>query len=284
MNVLSVDYRSPNAARDFARSLHETGFAVLKNHPIPHQLISDTFKDWENFFASPTDDKLKYQYDPKLQSGYFPFRTENAKGFSQKDLKEFYHLYVWDKLPDTVPHRTWEMFHSMSKLATQLLTWIEKESPADIRQQFSMPLDQMIVDSREVLLRPIHYPPLKGGEEEGAIRAAAHEDINLITLLPAATAPGLQVKDTSGNWLDIPCDPGQIIINSGDMLQMASQGYYKSTTHQVVNPRGPEAKLPRFSMPLFLHPRPEVRLSEKHTARSYLDERLCEIGLLKKAR
>ncbi len=281
MNVLSVDYRSPDAPKLFAQSLHETGFGVLKNHPISHDLINGTFKDWEEFFALPTTEKLKYKYDPQLQSGYFPFRTENAKGFSQKDLKEFYHLYVWDKLPETVPNRTWEMFHSMSKLATQLLNWIEQESPEEIRKGFSMPLSDMIIDSKEVLLRPLHYPPLQGGEEEGAIRAAAHEDINLITLLPAATAPGLQVKDKNGQWLDVPCDPGQIIINSGDMLQMASNGYYLSTTHQVVNPMGPAAKLPRFSMPLFLHPRGDVRLSEKHTARSYLEERLREIGLLK---
>lgn len=281
MNVLSVDYRSPDAPKLFAKSLHETGFAVLKNHPISHGLIDDTFKDWKTFFSNPSDQKLRYKYDPKLQSGYFPFRTENAKGYSQKDLKEFYHLYVWDKLPETVPNRTWEMFHSMTKLASELLQWIEDESPADIRQSFSMPLNKMIVDSKEVLLRPIHYPPLSGGEEEGAIRAAAHEDINLITLLPAASAPGLQVKDNQGKWLDIPCDPGQIAINAGDMLQMASKGYYRSTTHQVVNPRGPEAKLPRYSMPLFLHPRPDVRLSESHTAGSYLNERLREIGLLK---
>jgi len=281
MNVLSVDYRSPDAPKLFAKSLHETGFGVLKNHPITHHLIADTFQDWEDFFALTSDEKMKYKFDPKLQSGYFPFRTENAKGFSKKDLKEFYHLYVWDKLPESVPNRTWEMFHAMSKLATQLLNWIEDESPEEIRKGFSMPLRDMIVDSKEVLLRPIHYPPLQGAEEEGAIRAAAHEDINLITLLPAATAPGLQVKDKDGKWLDVPCDPGQIIINSGDMLQMASNGYYLSTTHQVVNPMGPAAKLPRFSMPLFLHPRGDVRLSEKHTARSYLEERLREIGLLK---
>jgi isopenicillin N synthase-like dioxygenase len=140
----------------------------------------------------------------------------------------------------------------------------------------------MIEGSDDTLLRPIHYPPLTGGEEEGAIRAAAHEDINLITLLPAATAPGLQVKDAKGNWVNIACDPGSLAINAGDMLQMASGGYYVSTTHQVVNPNGPEAKKPRYSMPLFLHPRKDVKLSDKHTAGSYLEERLIEIGLKKK--
>jgi len=279
MNVLSVDYRSPDAAQQFAKSLHETGFAVLKNHPIPHSLIEQVFKDWEEFFK--TEEKHQHKYNTKLQSGYFPFRTENAKDHTIKDLKEFYHLYVWDQLPASIHSRTWEMFHGMSKLAAELLKWIEDQSPADIKKQFSMPLPQMIEGSREVLLRPIHYPPLTGGEEEGAIRAAAHEDINLITLLPAATAPGLEVKDKNGNWIGISCDPGQLAINAGDMLQMASRGYYVSTTHRVVNPRGPEAKLPRYSMPLFLHPRGEVKLSEDHTARSYLEERLREIGLLK---
>jgi len=279
MNVLTVDYRAPDAAKQFAKSLHETGFAVLRNHPIQHALINEVFADWEKFFKGET--KHRYTYDPKLQSGYFPFRTENAKDHKQKDLKEFYHLYVWDKLPEGVNERTWSMFHGMSNLAAELLKWIEDESPVDIRNQFSMPLPQMIEGSKEVLLRPIHYPPLTGGEEEGAIRAAAHEDINLITLLPAASAPGLEVKDKNGNWVGISCDPGQLAINAGDMLQMASLGYYKSTTHRVVNPRGPESKLPRYSMPLFLHPRADVKLSQNHTARSYLEERLREIGLLK---
>jgi isopenicillin N synthase-like dioxygenase len=279
MNVLSVDYRSPDAPKQFAKSLHETGFAVLKNHPISHDLINQVFKDWEDFFKDEA--KFNYKFDPKQQSGYFPFRTENAKDSPIKDLKEFYHLYVWDKLPSNVSERTWQMFHGMSKLAGELLKWIEDESPADVKKQFSMPLSQMIEGSREVLLRPIHYPPLTGGEEQGAIRAAAHEDLNLITLLPAASAPGLEVKDKHGKWIGISCDPGQLAINAGDMLQMASQGHYVSTTHRVVNPHGPEAKLPRYSMPLFLHPRGDVKLSEKHTARSYLEERLREIGLLK---
>ncbi|CAK9253093.1 unnamed protein product [Sphagnum jensenii] len=122
-----------------------------------------------------------------------------------------------------------------------------------------MALPKMVVKSPETLLRSIHYPPLTGAEEEGAVRAAAHEDINLITLLPAASAPGLQVRDLKGNWHDVSCDLGAIAINSGDMLKEASGGYFPSTTHRVMNPRGAEAKLPRYSMPLFLHACPEVR-------------------------
>jgi isopenicillin N synthase-like dioxygenase len=138
----------------------------------------------------------------------------------------------------------------------------------------------MVTNSDKNLFRIIHYPPLTGSEQPGAIRAAAHEDINIITLLPASTAMGLQVKDNAGGWHDVPGNWGDIVINVGDMLQMASQNFYRSTTHRVVNPEGEAAKQPRYSMPLFLHPKPEVVLSETHTAQSYLDERLREIGLL----
>ena len=137
----------------------------------------------------------------------------------------------------------------------------------------------MIVDSKTNLLRIIHYPPLNGNEQDGSIRGAAHEDINLITLLVAGTQPGLQVKDTYGKWHDVSCDPGCLAINTGDMLQEASKGYFPSTTHQVINPGNNIENESRFSMPLFLHPRDEVVLSDSYTARSYLDERLQEIGL-----
>jgi isopenicillin N synthase-like dioxygenase len=277
VNVLKVDYRSPDAAELFAKSLRETGFAVLTNHPISYQLITDTFKDWQNFFQ--TEEKHKYTFDPKVQAGYFPFRTENAKDHQLKDLKEFYHLFPSNPLPSSINERTRQIFSEMTRLASELLVWVEKYTPEEIRKHYSMPLSEMIRDSEQILLRVLHYPPLSGQEEPGAIRAAAHEDINLITLLPAATAPGLQVKDALGNWHDVPCDPGSIVINAGDMLQEASQGYFRSTTHQVVNPQGPESKKPRYSMPLFLHPRPDVRLSTAWTASEYLNQRLREIGL-----
>lgn len=277
MNVLTVDYRSPDRAKRFAESLRDTGFAVLTNHPITADLIYGTFADWEEFFASPS--KSEYTFDPKIQSGYFPFRSENAKDSPIKDLKEFFHLYPWTKLPTTMNQRTWEMFHQLNGLASELLGWIEDETPEDIRKSFSIPLRKMIDESQQTLLRTIHYPPLKGDEEEGAIRAAAHEDINLITLLPSATAPGLEVQNLKGEWFAVPCDPGSIVINAGDMLQEASANYYRSTTHRVVNPPGDGSKKSRFSMPLFLHPRPDVQLSPRITAGAYLKQRLEELGL-----
>lgn len=138
----------------------------------------------------------------------------------------------------------------------------------------------MINDSEQTLLRVLHYPPLKGDEEPDAIRAAAHEDINLLTILPAANEPGLQVKSKDGSWLDVPCDFGSLIVNIGDMLQEASAGYFPSTTHRVINPQGSDQSKSRISLPLFLHPRPDVILSDRHTADSYLQERLRELGVI----
>jgi isopenicillin N synthase-like dioxygenase len=277
MNVKTVSFQNPNAAQEFTTSLRETGFAVVTDHILPGELIQNVIKEWADFFAS--EEKFKYTFDPARQSGYFPFKSENAKGYSQKDLKEFYHYYPWGELPHSAQRYTLEMYRILNVMASKLLSWVEEATPADVRKKFSMPLPKMIVDSQEILLRTIHYPPLTGAEEEGAVRAAAHEDINLITLLPSASAPGLQALDLAGRWHDVPCDPGMIVVNSGDMLKEASGGYYPSTTHRVVNPSGPAAGEPRFSMPLFLHPRKEVRLSERHTAGTYLTERLREIGL-----
>ncbi len=279
MKVLTVDYRNPEAPAQFAESLKRTGFAVIRNHPLPQSLIGDVFNDWKNYFAS--SDKMNDRFDPKTQAGYFPFKSENAKDSKIKDLKEFYHLFTETPVPASVGPRTKQLYGQMTDFAVELLGWIQNNTPDSVRSKFSVPLTDMIQGSKETLLRPIHYPPLTGEEEEGAIRAAAHEDINLITILPAASAPGLEVRDLEGNWHQVECNPGDLAINAGDMLQEASGGYYISTTHRVMNPRGPESRMPRYSMPLFLHPRADIRLSEKHTAGTYLDERLREIGLLK---
>lgn len=277
MKVKTVSYRSPTAAREFADSFRETGFAVISDHPIPIQLIQDTFEEWAGFFSS--EEKHRYTFDKAKQFGYFPFRTENAKDSTKKDLKEFYHHYPYAELPTQTRKYTPELYRALLTMGSTLLRWLEEATPSDIRQQLSMPLSQMIEGSQETLLRPIHYPPLTGAEEEGAVRAAAHEDINLITLLPAATAPGLQVKDLAGKWHDVPCDPGTIVINSGDMLKAATNAYYPSTTHQVINPSGPGSRKPRYSMPIFLHPSKDVDLAPGLTAGQYLDQRLREIGL-----
>jgi hypothetical protein len=202
-----------------------------------------------------------------------------AKDCPVKDLKEFYHLYSANDLPGMIDGKpTMLVRQQLFSLATTLLRWIQEQSPFYIQQGYLEPLPEMIQGSEQTLLRILHYPPLDGDVEEGAVRAAPHEDINLITLLPAATQPGLEVASVTG-YIPVDCDPGNIIVNVGDMLQLASQGFFKSTTHRVVNPSGEEAKKSRYSMPLFLHPRPEVQLSRNKTAGQYLEERLKELGL-----
>ena len=277
MNVRKVNYKDQNAPHEFTRSLRQTGFTVLTDHPVDMNLIETVYSEWTDFFSS--DHKHKYPYDPIRQDGFFPFKTENAKGQSLKDLKEFFHIYSWGRYPEELSNNTRNLYDQLIELTSTLLGWIQEQTPEDVRSLFSIPLPEMIVDSKTNLLRIIHYPPLNGNEQDGAIRGAAHEDINLITLLVAGTQPGLQVKDTYGNWHDVSCDPGCLAINTGDMLQEASKGYFPSTTHQVINPGNNIENESRFSMPLFLHPRDEVVLSDSYTARSYLDERLQEIGL-----
>ncbi len=278
MEVKTVSWLSPNLARDFAQSIRETGFAVIADHPISFDLIQKSFQEWEHFFSS--NEKHKYKFDPKNQAGYFPFKSENAKGAKLKDLKEFFHHFDWSEMPKDCLVDTPLLRSQLEDMGYELLKGLNEVTPPEVRAKFSMSLQDMIKKSDGTLLRSIHYPPINEREDEGAVRAAAHEDINLITLLPAATAPGLQVKDLEGNWHDVSCDPGTIAVNSGDMLKEASGGYYPSTTHQVVNPRGEQARQPRFSMPLFIHPRREVKLSEQYTADGYLKQRLRELGLL----
>ena len=138
---------------------------------------------------------------------------------------------------------------------------------------------RQIENSDQTLLRILHYPPLDGSEEPEAIRAAAHEDINLLTLLPAANEPGLQIKGTGDSWIDVPCDFGHLIVNIGDMLQEASGGYFPSTSHRVINPPESDHTKSRIALPLFLQPKPEVVLSSRYTSGSYLAERLAELGI-----
>lgn len=276
MIISPVDFTSPTAAKDFAESLHNTGFGVLTNHPLSQQLLNTVYEEWYGFFQSEA--KHAYAYDPQKYDGYFsPAVSETAKGNTKRDLKEFYHIYPWGRYPTEVSAAARQYYEEGAALAATLLQWVEQYTPAEVQEKYSMPLSQMIQGSEQTLLRVLHYPPLRGDEEPGAVRAAAHGDINLLTILPAATTAGLQVVGKDGEWHDVPCDFGMLIVNIGDMLQEASAGYYPSTIHRVLNPTGEEAKKSRVSLPLFLHPRPDVVLSERHTAGSYLTERLQEL-------
>ncbi len=278
VKVQVVDYQAQDAAQKFCQSLHQTGFAVLINHPIKQDLVESIYKNWLQFFNSK--DKHDYDFKPDTQDGLFSSTvSETAKGYDKKDLKEFYHVYPWGQIPSHLNDEILSYYKLASELAAELLAWIEEFSPAEVKNKYSEALPQMIADTPNTLLRVLHYPPFTGEEEEGAVRAAAHEDINLLTILPAANEPGLQVKGLDQQWQDVPNDFGSLVINIGDMLQEASQAYYPSTTHQVINPSGASKLKPRIALPLFLHPRSEVVLSERYTAGTYLDERLKELGL-----
>ncbi|PKL74656.1 MAG: 2OG-Fe(II) oxygenase [Candidatus Melainabacteria bacterium HGW-Melainabacteria-1] len=280
MNVLKVDYQSPGAAALFTRSLQETGFGVLYGHPIDQQLIDEVYEEWKGFFAS-AELKARYLFNRESQDGYFPQSvSETAIGFSAKDLKEFYQIYPWGKFPAELSQRSLTLYSQLSDLAHTLLQWVEDHLPEQIAAQLACPLSDMITGSEQTMLRILHYPPMPNSETGDAVRAAAHGDINLLTVLIGATTTGLQVQDATGTWHNVPCDRDCIAVNIGDMLQLATQGFYRSTIHRVVNPSGPAGKLARLSMPLFLHPRPDVKLSEHYTAESFLKERLHAIGVL----
>jgi isopenicillin N synthase-like dioxygenase len=276
MHLPIVDFQSPTAAQDFCKSLHETGFGVLRNHPLEQSLVEGIYAEWFEFFKS--DAKNKYAQDPVKLDGYFsPSISETAKNHTQRDLKEFFHIYPWGRYPDEVSDAARRYYALGSKLAETLLGWVEDHSPAQVRARYSMPLPQMLEGSDHTLLRVLHYPPLSGAEDAGAVRAAAHGDINLLTILPAATEPGLQVLGKDDAWHDVPCDFGLLIVNIGDMLQEASGHYYPSTVHRVLNPVGDARFKSRISLPLFLHPRREVVLSQRYTVESYFNERMQEL-------
>jgi isopenicillin N synthase-like dioxygenase len=280
MNVKKVSWMSETFGKDVVDSFTETGFAVIVDHPIAGRLVDAVYEDWKRFFELPLEDKLTRKFTPENQSGYFPPKTEKAKDADHPDMKEFYHFYR-DKEAGSV---TGDLAAALERMAVGMLAAVEMElrnRKVDIL--CGEPLAHSVSKSDKTLLRLLHYPPTRtfGLDAELMERAAAHEDINLITLLPAATNPGLQVRDVDGNWHDVEADQGSIVVNVGDMLQEATGGYLPSTTHRVVADHMARSTS-RYSMPLFLHPRSEVKLSPNYTAGEYLKERLIQIGLLNK--
>lgn len=279
VKVSVVDLSAVSAPDEFAASLHETGFAVLVNHPIPFSLVQDVWAQWLAFFA--TDRKWEFRHAPGEQDGYRPLDgSELAVGAKVKDIKEYFHFYPWGRAPQPESKVALELFERGRLLAEMLLGWVQQASPSSVADRFSMPLPKMLENSHRTMLRVLHYPPLTGAEPEGSLRAAAHEDINLLTVLPAANEPGLQVQGLDGSWFDVPCDPGSVVINAGDMLDLASGGFFPSTTHRVLNPSLADNRS-RCSTPLFLHPADSVVLDvvdgAPYTAFDFLNDRITAI-------
>jgi isopenicillin N synthase-like dioxygenase len=281
-SVKRIDFTASTAASEFAESLHQTGFAVLYNHPIKKSSIDELYAAWQKFFTADYADKNPYLVDADTQYGWVsPSIAEIAKGATVKDVKEFFNFYEKGVCPAELRSITYSLYQELLAIGKTLLIWLQECTPAKIKNQFSEPLPDMVNDSDRNLFRINYYPPLTGNEEKGAVRAADHTDIDLLTVLTAGTSSGLQALEKDGKWHDIPCEHGNLVINTGDMLSECSQGYFPSTVHRVLNPTGEDAKKIRMSCPMFIHPRDEVKLSDRHTGASYLHERLVELGLRK---
>lgn len=272
-----VDFTAPDAPARFTESLRTTGFAVVTNHPLSWELVQSLYAEWEEFFVSGSADA--YTVGPDNQEGYFPPKiAETAKGQTVRDLKEFFHVYPWsDKYPTEVSEDAMKYRDIATGVASTLLQWVDANIPEEVSQNLSRPVAEMLTGNSRTLLRILRYPPLEGDAPEGAVRAAAHEDINLLTVLPASNETGLELLGADGEWYAVPCDPGSIAVNCGEMLDLATNGYLPATTHRVVNPVGEAAQRARMSMPLFLAAADDVVIANGRTASELLAERIAEL-------
>jgi len=274
--VQTISYKSKSAGAELVNSLHDSGFAILRDHPIPGSLLDAVYDDWMAFFGD--DDKQRYLSSENSvaegRGGFYPAQvSETAIDHTTKDLKEFFQVGANGPIPPACEDGTLRYRELAFALGLEILEWLQQFTIESVTTGLYEPLPCMLCTNAS-LLRILHYPPLEGNEEAGAVRAAPHEDINLLTILPVANQGGLQVKDSAGHWTDVSGNRGDLIINSGDMLREATGGYYPSATHRVVNPGGGITNESRISIPLFLTARFDVKLSERYTSGSYLDERI----------
>jgi isopenicillin N synthase-like dioxygenase len=267
MDVKVCNLRSNEFDNDFRKSVMETGFAVLTHHGIDSGLIKEMQQAWRLFFLSEHGYKSSFINPKDPNMGYKGFKTEKAVGATKADLKEFFHWQPGSKvIPNEVMALTQHMFFQLQDIALKTLSVLDINGTKYAKD---------CENSNNTILRTLYYPAMDFVSEVGSVRAAAHEDINHITLLVAASAPGLQVLDKKGNWHDVPDAIDSIVLNVGDMLQLASKGLYKSTTHRVVNPTTSNSD--RISMPLFLHPSGNTILADGITAQQFLNQRLDQI-------
>ena len=272
-----IDYNAADAPEAFFESLKQYGFATLISHPLDMTRVDRIYRAWRAHFAEGV--ATEFVMDPIRQDGYFALdQAESAKGQEIRDYKEYFQFYQWGRCPSHLKPDLEVHFEDCLKFSTTLLRWVAQQLPSDIVCRLSMPLESMIENSAQTMLRVLHYPPVDSGIE--LPRAAAHEDINLLTILPASDGPGLELQLSDGEWIEVVNRPSQVVVNIGDMLQEATESFLRSTTHRVTTPDKVQAASGRMSLPLFLHPRPEVTLSSRYTADSYLGERLQELGVI----
>ena len=306
-DFLSSDInKKNNFVESIGKAFEEIGFVALDGHFLDSNFNKKLYKEIRSFFDLPQEIKNKYEI-PGIsgQRGYVSFGKESAKGSKHGDLKEFWHFgqYVEndDKLlkeyPSNVEVAENEQFNIVGKQTYRLL---EKTSKYVLRAlALYLKLDEFYFDKYIVngnsILRPIHYPPIVEKPKD-AVRAAAHGDINLITLLMGAQGKGLQVKNNDGEWIDAIASKDQLMINVGDMLSRHTNNKLKSTVHRVINPSKELMKKSRYSIPFFMHPISNMKLDvlescidennpksfDDITAGEFLNQRLVELGLLKK--
>lgn len=307
--IPTLDIRRYDTDRDafvaeLGAAYREWGFAGISGHGIPQSDIDAAYAAFKAFFALPEETKLKYHVPGSGGArGYTPFGVETAKGSKHFDLKEFWH--IGREVPDDFPHREvmppnqWpeevQGFREHGYGLYQALDALGSRVLSALALHIGLPEDWFAdkTDYGNSILRPIHYPPITADDIPN-VRAGAHGDINLITLLVGASAAGLEVKSHEGEWVPFTSDADTIVVNIGDMLERLTNHVYPSTIHRVVNPPGDEARKPRYSVPFFLHPNPDFlievlpscitpdnpnRNPEPITAQGFLEERLREIKL-----
>ena len=302
------DFFEPSSRKKFIQDLGDAfrqfGFVRVSGHSITPDTENSAYQVVKKFFDLGQEQKRKYTIKGGAgQRGYTPYQSESAKNSQLPDLKEFWHvgreLTGDHPLSNAYPKNIWP--EEITEFKPKLLhLYDELEKCANVLMHaLALYLDQPeraftdITDDGNSILRCLYYPALKGQKfKAGAIRAAAHEDINFITLLIASTSNGLQIL-SEGKWLDVNAEPGELIADSGDMLSRVTNGYIPATTHRVINPD--DDNQDRFSMPFFVHPRPEamLRVLPRFTGEGFpesqpdisgidfLKQRLEEIGLLK---
>lgn len=313
-NIPSVDLadflaqnleRKQKFVNEIGKAYEEIGFVSLKNHFLSDELVDDLYKEVKRFFALPLEVKQKYEI-PGLagQRGYVSFGKETAKGRKVADLKEFWHFgqnpsnetESTAKYPPNVIVKELSDFNETGMEAYRML---EKTGIYVLRAlALYIGLDEFYFDqwvtNGNSILRPIHYPPITQ-EPKDAVRAGAHGDINLITLLMGASTGGLQVQRRDGEWIDAIPNEDELVINVGDMLERHTNNKLKSTIHRVINPPKDQWGKPRYSIPFFMHPKSDMKLNclpecidENNpkaypdiTAGEFLNQRLRELGLLK---
>ncbi len=283
-------------SQSLSEGLREYGFVVLIDHNVPATLLDEAYARAAELFALPEEEKLAHVGGLR---GYTPFGTEHAKDNLTPDLKEFWQLghepepgaepsrfsapNIWPSRPSGFRPVFERLFAALNDTGCLLL---EALAPTlGLAPDYFEPL----VRRGDSVLRVLHYPPIAADAAPNAVRSAAHEDINLLTILVAARGAGLELLDRDGAWLPIVTEPNALVVDSGDMMARLTNNVIPATTHRVIN--GAEPHLSRYSMPFFMHPTPETSLASlpscvgavalypPTTAGAFLAERIEQIGL-----